>query len=444
MFSTPSAFKGLLQSTACISSPRKMLPIFLTYPIMHFTQQLAMAAALASVTSALPHTFVQKRADNTTKTTFQVQQKLQGPADRKLAGPVAMARAIGKYAKVGAKVPEVVQSAANKAAQSDDGTVVANPAQYDSEYIESVSIGGQTLNLDFDTGSSDLWVFSSELPAADQQGHNVYTPGSSAQLLNGETWSITYGDQSSASGNVYADTVNVGGTTVTAQAVEAAQTISSEFVQGGNDGLLGLGFSSINTVTPDQQKTFFTNAESLLDAPLFTANLKKGAPGNYNFGYIDNSEYTGTIAYVPVDNSQGFWGYTTSGYAVGSGKTVTSSIQSIADTGTTLLLIDDSVVTAYYKQVKGSSNSQTDGGYVFPCSATLPDLSFTIGSYTGTIPGSYINYAPASANGQCFGGVQSNAGIGFNIFGDIWLKSQFVVFDDAAGGPQIGYAAKAT
>lgn len=28
--------------------------------------------------------------------------------------------------------------------------------QYDSEYLCPVTVGGQTLNLDFDTGSSDL------------------------------------------------------------------------------------------------------------------------------------------------------------------------------------------------------------------------------------------------------------------------------------------------
>ena len=414
---------------------------------MHFTQQFALAAALASVTSAFPHSvFPNKRDGNSTKSTFTVKQTIKGDVNTKLAGPIALARAIGKYSKVGAKIPEVVNAAAVKAAQSDDGTVVANPTQYDSEYIESVTIGGQTLNLDFDTGSSDLWVFSSELPAADQNGHSIYTPGksSTSKKLAGETWSITYGDQSSASGDVYSDTVDVGGTTVTGQAVEAAQTISAEFVSGTSDGLLGLGFSSINTVTPDKQQTFFANAESLLDAPLFTANLKKGQPGNYNFGYIDNTEYTGTVSYTAVDNSQGFWSYTTDSYTIASGSPVTGSIQSIADTGTTLLLVDDSIVSAYYGQVQGSSNSQSDGGYVFPCSATLPDISFTIGSYTGTVPGSYINYAPASASGSCFGGIQSNTGIGFSIFGDIWLKSQFVVFDDASGGPQLGYAAKAT
>ena len=125
----------------------------------------------------------------------------------------------------------------------------------------------------------DSWVFSSELPSNEQSGHTIYTPGSSAQKLNGETWKISYGDGSSASGDVYTDTVDVGGTTVSAQAVELASSVSSEFQQDPSDGLLGLAFSSINTVSPDQQQTFFSNAEAGLDSPLFAVDLKKGQPG---------------------------------------------------------------------------------------------------------------------------------------------------------------------
>ena len=237
--------------------------------------------------------------------------------------------------------------------------------------------------------------------------------------------------------------MNVGGTTVTSQAVEAAETISSEFAQDQSDGLLGLAFSSINTVTPDQQQTFFANAESSLDAPLFTADLKKGEPGSYNFGYIDSSAYTGTITYTDVDNSQGFWGFTSSGYTVGSGSAVSESIAAIADTGTSLLLLPDDVVSAYYDEVSGSSNSESDGGYIFDCSTTLPDLTLTIEGYDAVVPGSYLNYAPNSdGSSTCFGGLQSSSGVGQSIFGDVFLKSQFVVFSDASSGPQLGFAPK--
>lgn len=289
------------------------------------------------------------------------------------------------------------------------------------------------------------WVFSSELPANEQTGHSIYNPAdsSTSAIADGETWSISYGDGSSASGNVYTDVVNVGGTSVTGQDVELAETISSEFASDESDGLLGLAFSSINTVTPNQAQTFFANAESGLDAPLFTANLKKGEPGSYDFGYIDSTQYTGDITYTDVDNSQGFWGFTSSGYAVGSGDAVSESIPAIADTGTSLLLLPDDIVSAYYAQVSGSQNSNSDGGYIFDCTATLPDITLTIEGYGAVVPGSYINYAPVSdGSSTCFGGIQSNTGVGQSIFGDIFLKSQFVVFSDAASGPQLGFAAK--
>ena len=244
-------------------------------------------------------------------------------------------------------------------------------------------------------------MFSTELPASEQSGHSVYNPATSGKVDTGETWSISYGDGSSASGNVYFDTVVVGGTTVTNQAVEAAQTISAQFQSDtANDGLLGLAFDSINTASPNQVPTFFDNAKPTLAAPVFTANLKKGTAGNYNFGYIDSSEYTGGITYVAVNTANGFWEFTSNGYAVGSGAFVSSSIDAIADTGTTLLYLPAAAVRAYYAKVPGAVNSAAQGGYIFPCSATLPSITLGIGSYRAVVPGSYINYAPATGSGK--------------------------------------------
>ena len=54
-----------------------------------------------------------------------------------------------------------------------------------------------------------------------------------------------------------------------------------------------------------------------------------------------------------------------------------------------------------------------------------------------------MNYAPVSqGSSTCFGGIQSDSGVGFSIFGDVFLKSQFVVFEDASGRARLGFAAK--
>ena len=104
-------------------------------------KQICVATALLALGSANP---IEKR------NTFQVHQTLVNEGYL-TSGPILNARV---YAKFGKEAPAYVTAAAAVA----DGTVAADPTQYDSEYIESVQIGtpAQTLNLDFDTGSSDL------------------------------------------------------------------------------------------------------------------------------------------------------------------------------------------------------------------------------------------------------------------------------------------------
>lgn len=153
---------------------------------------------------------------------------------------------------------------------------------YDSEYIANVDIGtpAKKFPLDFDTGSSDLWVYSTEQPSNQNHGQVQYdaSKSSTSKRLSGYSWRIKYGDGSGASGDVYTDDVTVGGFKVSAQAVEAAKKVSAQFVNDtSNSGLLGLGFDSINTVSPRKQKTWFSNAKASLKAPLFTATLRHQA-----------------------------------------------------------------------------------------------------------------------------------------------------------------------
>ena len=99
------------------------------------------------------------------------------------------------------------------------------------------------------------------------EGHNIYNPAksSTAKKASG-AWNISYGDGSSASGNVYAETVTVGDIAIAGQAVELAEKLSSSFLQdGGNDGLLGLAWPAINTVSP---KPVPTPVENMINKKL--------------------------------------------------------------------------------------------------------------------------------------------------------------------------------
>ncbi|KAJ8608663.1 hypothetical protein MRB53_039547 [Persea americana] len=361
-------------------------------------------------------------------------------------GPAEYLKAMNKYGAAPSNNTATVADAA-AAASGQMGTVSANPEQYDEAYLCPVTIGtpGIQTMLDFDTGSADLWVFSTLMPSSQSSGHSpLYNPSGSSTAVRetGETWSISYGDGSGASGVVYADKVVIGAVTATSQAVEAATSVSSTFqADRSNNGLVGLAMSSINTASPKQVTTFFDTVKSSLASPLFTATLKKGKGGQLRLRLHRHVK-------VHRQHHLHFTSYSTSigdRYAPSSFTTVHLSLttQSIADTGTTLLLLPASVCKNYYSKVSGSSNSATYGGYVFPCSATLPSFSVTIGGTTHTVPGSYFNYAPVNAGSiTCYGGLQSSASVGINIFGDIFLKSQFVVF--SSSGPQLGFAQQAS
>jgi Eukaryotic aspartyl protease len=145
------------------------------------------------------------------------------------------------------------------------------------------------------------------------------------------------------------------------------------------------------------------------------------------------------VTYTSVDNSQGFWGMTASGWGTDGEQQSRSNIDGIADTGTTLLLLDDSIVSAYYQNVQGASYDSNQAGWLVPTGASLPSFELYVSSTPISVPGTYLCYKDLG-DGTCYGGIQSSSGIGQNIFGDIVLKAAYVVFD--FGNTQIGWAGK--
>lgn len=238
-------------------------------------------------------------------------------------------------------------------------------------------------------------MFNTALEAADQSGRVVYNPAKSPTYKNvaGSSFAVNYGDGSQTYGTVGVDTVEVGGITVLGQAIELPSAVSSSFTKDVNaEGILGLAFSSSNTIKPEAQPTFFENAQSSLQHAVFTANLKANTPGNYQFGVIDHTAYAGdTINYTPVNGSRGLWEFATK----------PGSSPGVADTGSSLLLLDDDIVNTYWAQVSGRSTDR-QGSVTFPCSTTLPDFHIQLGGdYVATIAGNLINYASAAGQTGC-------------------------------------------
>jgi aspergillopepsin I len=72
----------------------------------------------------------------------------------------------------------------------------------------------------------------------------------------------------------------------------------------------------------------------------------------------------------------------------------------ILDTGTSLMVLDASLVDDYWSKVPSARYDSNQAGYVFPCSAELPDLELGLQTYIATIPGSFMNYGPVDSTSK--------------------------------------------
>lgn len=177
-----------------------------------------------------------------------------------------------------------------------DGTIIAHNSatRPDAEYYAEILVGTlpQTINLLFDTGSSDLWLFGADVHGAVDAGQQKWnhTASSTAKLIKGGKWSIHYLDGSGGKGTIYKDTVSVGSVNVNDQGVEYATHVDP-MGGGGNilgspvSGIVGFGFDGSNTASP-KQKTLFSNMKDNLTKPLFTVDLKHKASMLSNFDSV--------------------------------------------------------------------------------------------------------------------------------------------------------------
>jgi aspergillopepsin I len=282
-------------------------------------------------------------------------------------------------------------------------------------------------------------VYSNESSPFQSEDHPTYAPTSSAELLKGYNWSIKYAFGDEVSGVVYLDTVKAGPVVAHKQAVQAATVIQAEFA---SDGILGLAFSTINTVKPKKQKTLFETLLPTLKKKVFAANLRvDGKPATWDFGYIDTTKFKGKVAYTPVVSTK-YWSMNVSSYAVGKGTFTSKNKvgEVIVDSGTSLVYLPEAVVNDYYSHIKGYKLKE-GGSRTYPCNSTVPDFHLKIDSTTLTIPGRDVNYTVYDPNiGLCTGAITSQLNNKYSVLGNLFMKNYYVVHSQEDATPKLGFA----
>jgi len=342
----------------------------------------------------------------------------------------------------------------------------------DSSYLGSVSIGTppQTFNLVLDTGSSDLWVASTDCRSCSSQTP-AFDPTKSSTIQNSQTQdgrtslTIQYGS-GQVGGTVATDTVSMGGFTTTAQTFLVAEQLTSGLLDGDASGIMGLAFPALASTESTPFWDTLVNANQLsqpemafwLTREIDNANAPTDAPGGeFTLGGTNSSLFTGNIEFLNLVGStsrETFWLLDLTGATVqGKNITVPSGADALTaiDTGTTLIGGPTAGVQAVWAAIPGSQALSGDmaGFFSFPCSTNV-DVSISFGGTFWSVSSDDMNLGPVSEN-QCLGGIfdlseGSNVTPGQGnpswVVGDTFLKNVYSVF--RSNPPSVGFAQLST
>ncbi|KAJ8113662.1 hypothetical protein ONZ43_g5108 [Nemania bipapillata] len=321
---------------------------------------------------------------------------------------------------------------------------------FGAAYLAELTIGtskngkNQVVDVLIDTGSFELWVnpvcAASNVPDFCQVfGHYHPALSSTSRKVGTHGFNIKYGS-GQVTGDYYTDDIYISGTKIKDQQFGVANT--SDLVWFGIMGLghgLGNGFIDYPLIVDSLAAQRVTNTK------LFSMDLGRqmnpGAviTGEMVFGGVDRNKYAGFLKKVPTDPADAHYKVTLNSLAhraPGASRPTrfTDSnlpLPVIVDSGTTLSLLPESVVSKLAAQFPGAV-SDGNGGYRVDCSYQDKDGSVDFGflSGTGTVT---INVAYRdfiwNSGGDCFLGAWYTDDLDVWILGDAFLRGAYVTFD---------------
>ena len=202
-----------------------------------------------------------------------------------------------------------------------------------------------------DTGSSNLWVPSTECGSIACYLHTKYdSSASSTYKKNGSEFEIRYGS-GSLSGFISQDTVQIGDIKIKKQDfAEATQEPGLAFAFGRFDGIMGLGYDtiSVNKIVPP-----FYNMinQGLIDEPVVSFFLSDtnnaGDESEAMFGGINKAHYTGKMTKIPL-RRKAYWEVDLDAITFGDATAELDNTGIILDTGTSLIALPSTLAELLY------------------------------------------------------------------------------------------------
>jgi saccharopepsin len=312
-----------------------------------------------------------------------------------------------------------------------------------AQYFSEISLGTppQSFKVVLDTGSSNLWVPSTDCNSIACYLHSKFDHSSSSTYKkNGSSFEIRYGS-GELSGYVSQDVFQIGDLKVKNQDfAEATSEPGLAFAFGRFDGIMGLGYDtiSVNKIVPP-----FYNMldQKLLDEPVFAFYLgdtNEGAESEAIFGGVNKDHYTGDLVKIPL-RRKAYWEVDLDSITFGDDTAEMEDTGVILDTGTSLIALPSTIAELLNKEI--GAKKSFNGQYTVECDkrADLPDLTFTLTGHNFSITAyDYI----LEVQGSCisaFMGMDFPEPVGpLAILGDAFLRKWYSVYD--LGSNSVGLA----
>ncbi|CAH1761514.1 2663_t:CDS:2 [Entrophospora sp. SA101] len=307
----------------------------------------------------------------------------------------------------------------------------------DNEWIGQISLGTppQPFLINFDTGSADLWIPSSECGDECKSHRRFEEEKSSTFTPIGKKFKISYGDGSSSSGFIN----KIGAKVIKNQVFASVEDVSEILANDVIDGILGLGYEALSMVRGIDTPFTSMVKQKLLPRGIFSVQLRpkraiKGPLGGvFIFGGVDPKLFFNPITFTRVTRKL-FWQIAINGIMADGVIVGGKSQQCIVDTGTTLLVIGNKEAKAIHNRVGGRFDKRTKTWQV-PCDLATSKkkrplkIVIVINKTPFSIdPRDIVREPVSSSSSFCFSGIASTDS-NLWILGGVFMKNVYVIFD---------------